>query len=207
MRFSLSRIKKLFQKISLGSVNITLSTYITLSRIFLIPFIVAAMILGHWGWALILFLIAALTDLLDGFLARLLSQQSFLGACLDPLADKALVLSCFITLACIEDPTLPISKLFVFFVLIKEILQILGVIALFYLQGFVHIKPTMTAKISMWVQALFIFWVCACYLFRWMPLKSYRFILSIVVVSIFLSFIQYVYIGYKALVRNYGSLR
>lgn len=83
---------------------------LTLSRIFLVPILIAALLTSREslqlpGWsmpwkllALVLFLIAALTDALDGFLARRWGQTSKLGTLLDPIADKLLVSSTLIAL-------------------------------------------------------------------------------------------------------------
>ena len=68
----------------------TVPNLLTYLRLLAVPVFVALHLGGRPGWALALFLVAALTDSLDGLLARLLHQQSSLGAFLDPLADKLL---------------------------------------------------------------------------------------------------------------------
>jgi cardiolipin synthase len=77
---------------------LTPANQLTLLRIVLIPAFVILVIYGHFGWALIVFAVAGLTDALDGFFARRSAQQSSLGAWLDPMADKLLALSTFIVL-------------------------------------------------------------------------------------------------------------
>ena len=72
---------------------------LTLLRIILSPVIVILLIQGAFFKALIVFIVAGITDALDGFLARVLHQQTVLGAYLDPIADKALLASSFITLS------------------------------------------------------------------------------------------------------------
>ncbi len=77
---------------------LTPANQLTLLRVLLIPAFVILVIYGYFGWALITFTVAGLTDALDGFLARRSAQKSNLGAWLDPMADKLLAVSTFIVL-------------------------------------------------------------------------------------------------------------
>jgi cardiolipin synthase len=69
----------------------TVPNVLSYLRLLALPVFVFLHLGGRPGWALLVFLAAALTDALDGFLARLLDQQTKLGAFLDPLADKLLI--------------------------------------------------------------------------------------------------------------------
>ncbi len=69
---------------------------LTVARIMLIPVFITALIYRKYPQALVLFSLAALTDLLDGVIARMTDQQTALGTFLDPLADKFLLTSSFI---------------------------------------------------------------------------------------------------------------
>ena len=71
---------------------------LTLMRICLAPFLVAAIIEGHYLLSFSLFVAAGLTDALDGLLARVLKQRSMLGHYLDPVADKLLLSTLFLVL-------------------------------------------------------------------------------------------------------------
>jgi cardiolipin synthase (CMP-forming) len=71
---------------------------LTLMRICMAPFLVAAILEGHFLLSFILFVAAGLTDALDGLLARLLKQRSVLGQYLDPVADKLLLSTLFLVL-------------------------------------------------------------------------------------------------------------
>ncbi len=71
---------------------------LTLLRICLAPFLVAAILEGHYLLSFALFVVAGLTDALDGTLARLLKQHSMLGQYLDPVADKLLLSTLFLVL-------------------------------------------------------------------------------------------------------------
>lgn len=77
---------------------LTAANQVTLLRMLLVPAFVILVVYGHLGWALTVFVLAGLTDLLDGLIARRSGQQSKLGAWLDPMADKLLAVSTFIVL-------------------------------------------------------------------------------------------------------------
>lgn len=84
----------------------TLPNFLTLLRIILLPFIVILIIGGYYRVALLLFLLSAFTDFLDGFIARRYGQITSLGILLDPIADKLLTSSTLISLAYVKlcDP-------------------------------------------------------------------------------------------------------
>ncbi len=79
---------------------------LTLLRVFLLPFIVVAILWGYYTVALILFLISSLTDFLDGYIARKYGLVTSLGMLLDPVADKLLTSSTLISLTYVKlcDP-------------------------------------------------------------------------------------------------------
>lgn len=79
--------------------NWTLPNAITVARILLTPAFVVAFVNDRFDIAWILFAVAGVSDALDGFLARVLKQRSPLGAMLDPLADKVLLVTTYICLA------------------------------------------------------------------------------------------------------------
>jgi cardiolipin synthase len=76
----------------------TPANQLTLLRVVLIPAFVILVIYGYLGWALIVFATAGLTDALDGLLARWSGQRTSLGAWLDPMADKLLLVTTFVVL-------------------------------------------------------------------------------------------------------------
>jgi cardiolipin synthase (CMP-forming) len=78
--------------------NLTTANQLTILRMLLIPVFVILLIYGYRGWALITFMVAGLTDLLDGLIARLAGEKTTLGAWLDPMADKLLLVTMFIVL-------------------------------------------------------------------------------------------------------------
>ncbi len=78
---------------------LTAPNQLTLLRLLFIPFIVISILDNEWRWALGLFVLAGLTDNLDGMLARLLKQKTVLGQYLDPIADKLLLSTLFLVLS------------------------------------------------------------------------------------------------------------
>ena len=78
--------------------QLTLANQLTLFRIVLVPAFVILVLYGRIGWALVTFLTAGITDLLDGVIARRSGQKTTLGAWLDPMADKLLLVSAFVVL-------------------------------------------------------------------------------------------------------------
>ena len=78
--------------------NLTAANQLTILRMLLIPAFVILLLYGYQGWALVTFLTAGLTDLLDGVIARATGQKTTLGAWLDPMADKLLLVTMFVML-------------------------------------------------------------------------------------------------------------
>ena len=77
----------------------TIPNLITIGRLFLVPLVIVMIINANWDAAFILFVVAGISDAVDGFLAKRCGMASELGAWLDPVADKALIVSIYITLA------------------------------------------------------------------------------------------------------------
>jgi len=81
-----------------GSDVLTPANQLTLLRMFLIPAFVVLVIEGELGWALVVFATAGVTDALDGVIARRSGRKTTLGAWLDPMADKLMLVSAFVVL-------------------------------------------------------------------------------------------------------------
>jgi cardiolipin synthase (CMP-forming) len=77
----------------------TLANQLTLMRLALVPAFVILVLYGRLGWALAAFVTAGITDGLDGLIARWTNQRTALGAFLDPMADKLLLVSAFVVLS------------------------------------------------------------------------------------------------------------
>ncbi|MDR1192070.1 MAG: CDP-alcohol phosphatidyltransferase family protein [Verrucomicrobiales bacterium] len=135
----------------------TLATRITILRILLIPPFVGALLYydenpasAGWHWLAVgLFILAALSDAVDGWLARRFRQRSELGAVLDPLADKALLLATIITLALIHVPGLYRLPLwFLTLVLGRDAILLLGFAVLHWFTRHVRVQPHWSGKVS-----------------------------------------------------------
>jgi cardiolipin synthase len=91
---------------------ITLPNFLTIIRMMMIPVFVTLLFYQRFGWALAVFVIAGLTDGLDGLLARALKQNSELGRILDPIADKLLLVTAFVVLSMRAILPLPLPRHF-----------------------------------------------------------------------------------------------
>jgi len=80
----------------------SLPNFITIGRLILTPMAVSLIVERQWSAAFVLFAVAGFSDALDGWLARTFKLQSELGAILDPIADKALIVSMYVTLAIVD---------------------------------------------------------------------------------------------------------
>ena len=133
--------------------NINIPNILTVSRILLTPLFVIYLVKGMFHFALLVFTIAAISDGLDGLLARYFNQYSVLGAYLDPIADKLLLASAFATLAALRV----IPAWLTIIVLSRDILIVTG-IAVFTLMGIpFEIKPSLVSKWTTVFQFLTIF--------------------------------------------------
>jgi cardiolipin synthase len=129
--------------------NLTAANQLTILRMLLIPAFVILLLYEYRGWALTTFLVAGLTDLLDGLIARLTGQKTTLGAWLDPMADKLLLVTMFVVL------TLPgigsANRLPVWFtvlVISRDVAIVLTVAVVNLAVGRRTFRPSMFGKIA-----------------------------------------------------------
>jgi CDP-diacylglycerol--glycerol-3-phosphate 3-phosphatidyltransferase/cardiolipin synthase len=170
----------------------TFATKITMSRILMTPlFVIMAICYSHglsrlapnelFRWlAIFLFTLAALTDALDGFVARHFNQCSRLGTFLDPVADKTLMLSVILTLSFTSwGQHLPIW--YAALIISRDLIEISGAIVIGYIAKDIRVIHHWTGKIAMFLQIAVIGWV---FLFIHTPLPIF-----LVILSAFLTFI------------------
>ncbi len=129
---------------------------ISIARIILVPFFVAAIVYAQLKIALAIFIVCILSDALDGYIARTRAQKTRLGTLLDPIADKLLLLSGFVALSVVGD--LPIALRFPpympIIVISRDVLIILGCLVIYLLKGKVDIKPTALGKATTFFQMI-----------------------------------------------------
>lgn len=126
-------------------------------RIILIVPVVWLLLDGAYGWALLVFAVAGFTDGLDGYLAARYGWRSPLGGILDPLADKVLLVSSFITLALVGLAPWWLVVL----VLARDVVIVAGALAYHFLIGGFAAAPTILSKINTVVQILFVLFIVA----------------------------------------------
>jgi cardiolipin synthase (CMP-forming) len=135
----------------------TIPNLITTLRIILVPIFIIYLINERFLEALLVFVLAGLSDGADGLLARVLNQKSRLGAFLDPLADKFLLISAFVVLAARGF----IPAWLTVTVITRDILILLGVLILYLNKQDIVIKPTMLSKVTTCLQLGTVFLVLA----------------------------------------------
>ncbi len=119
-----------------------LPNYITLVRVILIPFFINLMIYGYYRWALAVFVVACVTDALDGMIARLTKTQTELGAFLDPMADKLLILAAFVTLVLLGR--LPVWLVII--VVSRDAILTMGGLIIYFTTRDLKIQPSIIGK-------------------------------------------------------------
>ncbi len=110
--------------------SLTIANQLTLLRIALVPAFVLLVVYGYLGWALAVFATAGATDALDGLIARLARQRTSIGAWLDPMADKLLMVTTFIVLTLPGIPLVNHIPLWLTVSVISRDVVIIGVVAI-----------------------------------------------------------------------------
>jgi cardiolipin synthase len=127
-----------------------LANWLTLLRILLIPVFVSLLVYRQRGPALAVFLAAAVTDLLDGYVARRRGSQSRLGAFLDPLADKLLLMASFVTLTWLKALPFWIAAV----VISRDLILAIGALAIHIVGARLTPRPTWAGKFATFFQVL-----------------------------------------------------
>lgn len=117
---------------------------LTIIRIVLIPAFVTAVMYDRFFLALCLFVIAALTDLIDGLIARMTNQRTALGTFLDPIADKFLLVTSFILFT--TQGWLP--KWLAITVISRDLIIVTGWLLLYFVAHTSKVEPLLTGKLA-----------------------------------------------------------
>ena len=124
---------------------LNLPNFLTLIRIVAIPFFLVLLASQLYFDALLVFILGAVTDALDGFIARRMNQKTSLGAILDPVADKLLLMSSFIMLGMMGGLPLWLVVL----VVSRDTVILFGYVAIsFLLDERLEVQPTIAGKLS-----------------------------------------------------------
>ncbi len=135
----------------------TIPNLITIIRFLLVPGVVYAMLSGRMDWAFAGFLVAGVSDGVDGFIARQFNQRSELGAYLDPVADKSLLVSVFVVLGIMGQ--LPLWL--VIAAVTRDVLIIIAVLLSSVMARPVAMKPLMVSKANTALQIILVIVVLA----------------------------------------------
>jgi len=117
---------------------------LTIIRILLTPLFVILLLRGLYGSALLVFSIAGISDGLDGFIARYYNQRTTLGAYLDPIADKLLLASAFVSMAVLKILPSWVAVI----VITRDVLIIMGIAIFTITEKSYRVKPSIISKIT-----------------------------------------------------------
>jgi len=145
--FWLDRLGRVFK----AGIALSIPNLITLGRILLVPIVVWAIASGTMWIAFVLFLVAGVSDAVDGFLAKRFHMTTELGAYLDPLADKALIVSIYLALG--VNGFIP--RWLVIMVVSRDILIVGGIMLSWVMGSPLKIKPLLVSKLNTVAQILF----------------------------------------------------
>lgn len=134
---------------------LTYPNQLTLLRMSFLPFIVIKLVDGRYGVALILFVLAGMSDGLDGLLARALKQQTLLGQYLDPIADKLLLSTVFLVLSILHK----IPWKYTVVVFSRDISILAASTVLFAIAGLRDFRPSVFGKANTFAQVAAVFFV------------------------------------------------
>jgi cardiolipin synthase len=164
---------------------------LTLARMAFLPFIVIKLLDHHYGGALILFVIAGMSDGLDGLLARRLHQQTLLGQYLDPIADKMLLSTVFLVLSVVGK----IPWKFTVLVFSRDVCILLVSGVLYTIAGLRDFRPSIFGKANTFAQVAAVIFVMLLEVYpsHWVRVTR-RFFLSATFALTIVSALHYVYL-------------
>jgi cardiolipin synthase len=132
----------------------TVANQLTLLRMGLAPVLMILVLSRELRWALVVFVVAGVTDLLDGLIARLGHQRTTLGAMLDPIADKLLMLSCLISLTWGPSLPNPVPAWFTIISLSRDFIILVSAMVINLAYGQRVFYPSLLGKASTFLQVV-----------------------------------------------------
>lgn len=174
----------------------TISNLLTGSRFILTPLIVIALRRNAWGSALGLLCVAGISDLLDGFIARLLNEPTWLGSVLDPIADKALVV-CTLGAFLMYSTNILLPGWFVLVIVIREAVLLAGGTLLYFMKPSFLVQPSWLGKITAFLILTLMMLVLLDATYNWYLAPLINALMYITLLCSSVSFIQYVTRGIK----------
>ena len=129
-------------------IMLTVPNALTLVRLALVPVMAYLLVTGAYGLALAVFMVAALTDFVDGFIARAFAQTSVLGATLDPIADKLNMFAATVLLA--WQGLVPLWLAIA--IVARDVVIVGGAAAYRMTRGHVEMAPTLLSKINTFLE-------------------------------------------------------
>ncbi len=133
-----------------------LANKISIGRIILIPFFITAIVYSRMDIALLLFMVAILSDGIDGFIARAMNQKTTLGTIIDPLADKLLLTSAFICLAVVNNipPHVKLPPYVPIVIISRDAIIVIGSIMIHVITGDLKVAPSAVGKVTTFFQMI-----------------------------------------------------
>jgi cardiolipin synthase len=180
--------------------NLTIPNVITLIRILLTPIFIIFLIQGHYRRALVVFLLAGVSDLADGLIARLWQQKSRLGSYLDPLADKILMAASFVTLSIYRQ----IPPWLTVVVLSRDVVLGLGILIFRLADIPLIVRPSLAGKWTTTLQVTTVGLVLFNKIWPISPLVLWAFFWCTGILTT-ISGIQYLYGGIQMMNQAHGN--
>jgi cardiolipin synthase (CMP-forming) len=173
---------------------LTVANQLTLLRMGLAPLLVVLVLSRELGWALLVFVVAGITDLLDGLIARVGRQKTTLGAMLDPVADKILLSSSFVALTWGSGLRVSIPPWLTVTTLSRDAMILVSVVIINITLGRRVFYPSLLGKLSTGSQLLTVGVVLLLGAFGWEhPAITYLFLLCLLLTVA--SALHYVYLA------------
>ncbi len=177
--------EKIYSRVEESLRPLTVPNFITLLRLAMIPFFILALTSHDFRLAMVIFVLAGLSDSLDGFLARTLDMRSVFGAYLDPIADKLLLSVAYVGLTIDQGQAVVIPVWLTILSLSRDILIVVVALVLYLAAGVRRFPPSIWGKMTTFLHVVTVTVVLAANVWTlplWIPHGC--FLLSFVLVMI-----------------------